>query len=147
MYFAVPERALQDSEPADAGITIFVRDCSVRTVIGVPELERRQPQTLSMDLDIELEVNGAARSDHIADTVDYAAVIAEIRECLAAKSYFLLERLAEFIAARILDEFGARRVTVQVAKVGILEDVGKVGVKITRARAAGGRAPLQATSG
>jgi dihydroneopterin aldolase len=90
-----------------------------------------------MDLDIELDANAAAQSDDIADTIDYAAVVADLRQCLAGKSYFLLERLAEYVAARILERFGARRVTVRVAKIAILEGVGRVGVTITRARRGG----------
>jgi len=110
----------------------------VRTLIGVHEHERRQPQSILMDLDVELDVNPAGETDDLVDTVDYAEVVSNIREWLVGKTFFLLERLAEFVAGRILDEFGARRVSVMVAQVGILEDVGRVGVK-TRGAPAGAR--------
>jgi dihydroneopterin aldolase len=144
LVFAVPELEYREADRAEdplSGITVFIRDLSVQTVIGVPDDERRQPQSLLMDLDIELDANHAAQTDHLADTVDYAAVVDDIRDCLAGKNYFLLERLAEFVAARILDVFGARRVSVQVAKVGILKDVRLVGVKVTRSRAGKRRVP------
>lgn len=135
--FAVPlaRHVLSDvQEDPNSAITILIRDLSVRTVIGVPEDERRQAQPILLDLDIELDANRAAHTDDLGDTVDYAAVVDDLRGCLAGKNYFLLERLAEFVAGRILDEFGARRVRVKAAKVGILEDVGLVGVVITRSR-------------
>jgi len=133
--FAAPQRPVDSAEEAFSGITIFIRDLSVRTLIGVHEHERRQPQSILMDLDVELDVNPAGETDDLVDTVDYAEVVSNIREWLVGKTFFLLERLAEFVAGRILDEFGARRVSVMVAKVGILEDVGRVGVKISRAPA------------
>lgn len=135
--FAVPlaRRGVADAEEdPNSAITIVIRDLSVRTVIGVPDEERCQAQSILLDLDIDLDANRAAHTDHIGDTVDYAAVVDDLRGCLAGKSYFLLERLAEFVAGRILDEFGARRVRVKAAKAGILEGVGLVGVVITRSR-------------
>jgi dihydroneopterin aldolase len=123
-------------EESPTGITIFVRGLSIATVIGVPALERARPQTLLMDLEIELGPSRAGPSDRLADTVDYAAVVEDLRECLAQKRYFLLERLAEFVAERILARYGAVRVGVRIAKVGILKDVGSVGVSLERRRAA-----------
>ncbi len=113
-------------------VTIIIRELAVTTVIGVPEQERREAQTLLMDLDIELFASRAGSTDHIEDTVDYAAVVDLVRTHLAANRYYLLERAAEVVADRILDEFGARRVRVHVSKVGILEGVGRVGVEICR---------------
>ena len=134
VVFSIPHRSTDVHEDAFSGITVLIRDLSVQTVIGVPEDERRRPQSLLMDLDIELDANPAGKTDELVDTVDYAEVVADIRDCLAGKSYFLLERLAEFVAGRILEKFGAREVSVNVAKVGILQGVGRVGVKIRRSR-------------
>ena len=135
IVFAVPHRLAEEAEDALSGITVLIRDLSVQTLIGVPEHERRQPQSILMDLDIELDANPAGETDDLGDTIDYAEVVSDIRECLAGKRYFLLERLAEFVAGRILEKFGARAVSVKVAKVGILQGVGLVGVKIRRSRA------------
>lgn len=122
----------EPAEGAHAGTIVFIRDLSLSTLIGVHEHERRRPRALLMDLDIELHASRAGETDHLADTIDYAAVVDDIRRCLADKSYFLLERLAEFVADRILEEFNAKRVVVQVAKAGVLRDVGLVGVRIER---------------
>lgn len=130
---AEPDGALPGAaEHAQAGTTVFIRDLSVSTLIGVHEHERRGPRSLLMDLDIELHASRAGQTDRLSDTVDYAAVVDDVRRCLADKSYFLLERLAEFVAERILEDFDAKRVVVHVAKAGVLEDVGLVGVRIER---------------
>lgn len=119
---------------ATGAVTVFIRDLRVETLIGVYAAERVATRTLVMDLDIELDACRAADSDDISDTVDYAVVVADVRAELARKDYFLLERLAEFVAGRILARFGARRVAVRVAKPGVIEGVGAVGVSIERFR-------------
>ncbi len=87
-----------------------------------------------MDLDIEVAASRAGESDDLGDTIDYGAVVDDLRECLAGKGYYLLERLAEFVAGRILSKYGAARVRVKVAKIGIVKDVGLVGVDLERFR-------------
>ena len=46
----------------------------------------------------------------------------------------LVEELAAFIAELVMTEFGSPRVRVSVAKLGILKDVGRIGITIERAR-------------
>lgn len=117
-----------------SGFTILIRGMAVSTVIGVPADERAKPQPIVLDLDIEVAASRAGESDELGDTIDYATVVDDLRECLAGKRYFLLERLAEFVAARILSRHGAARVLVRAAKLGILKDVGLVGVSLERFR-------------
>ena len=115
-----------------SGFTILIRDFAVSTVIGVQSPERSTSQAIMMDLDIEIAASRAAETDNLADTIDYAVVVEDLREALAGKRYFLLERLAEYVADRLLSRYRAVRVRVKVAKVGILKDVGLVGVAIER---------------
>jgi dihydroneopterin aldolase len=97
-----------------------------------------------MDLDIDVACH-AGTSDRLRDTVDYGAVVAEIRHGMAGKRYFLLEKASEFVAALILDKFGALRVRVSIAKIGIIDGVGRVGVMLER-RGEGFEAALRAAS-
>ncbi len=131
----LPARALPEAlRPAP--VTIFVRELAVRTVIGVHEHERIAPRTLYVDVDIELRSNPGGRSDDLRDTVDYAAVVDLVRASLEDRRYFLLESASELVAQRILEAFGAARVRVRVAKEGVLEGVGRVGVEVSREAAA-----------
>jgi dihydroneopterin aldolase len=114
-----------------AAYTVFIRDLEVETCIGAFEHERTRSTVLMMDIDIELACH-AGTSDRLGDTVDYAAVVAEIRHGMAGKRYYLLEKASEFVANRILEKFGALRVQVSVAKVGIIDGVGRVGVMVER---------------
>jgi 7,8-dihydroneopterin aldolase/epimerase/oxygenase len=111
---------------------IFLSEIKLDTMIGVDEWERLKPQTVQLDLEIGLPRNRASASDNVADTIDYAAVIARIRATLAEKSYHLAEALAEHIAQLILKEFGAPWTRVTVTKLGLMKSVKRVGVTIIR---------------
>lgn len=129
------EAAAADGE-ASEGTVLVIQDCALRTIIGVHGDERRTSSTLRMDLEVELAPTRAGSTDALADTVDYAAVVSDVRAYVAMQECHLLERLAELVAARLIERFHARRVSLQLLKRGILDEVGAVGVRIQR------RAPL-----
>lgn len=114
--------------------TIFLHGLKAKTLIGVYEWERQQPQILLLDLDIETNFLQAAQSDDVADTIHYAQVAEEIISALAEQSFLLLEALAEYVAQFILTRYQALSVKVKVVKPGILASVAQVGVMIERQR-------------
>lgn len=114
--------------------TIFLHGLKAKTLIGVYEWERQQPQILLLDLDIGTDFLQAAQSDDVADTIHYAQVAEEIISALAEQSFLLLETLAEYVAQFILTRYQALSVKVKVVKPGILASVAQVGVMIERQR-------------
>ena len=76
----------------------------------------------------------AQGSRRIADTVDYAKVVARIGETLAGRHFTLIEKLAEEIAAMILRDFDTPWVRVSIAKLAPLRGVRKLGVVIERGK-------------
>ena len=112
--------------------TIFLEQVKVQTKLGVPEWERMMPQTIILDIEIGYDLSIACRSDAIADTIDYGAVVGRIRETLTENSFKLVEALAEHICRLILKEFGALSVKIKVAKPGILPGLKALGVVIER---------------
>lgn len=114
--------------------TIFLHGLKAKTLIGVYEWERQQPQILVLDLDIGTDFLQAAQSDDVADTIHYAQVAEEIIFALAEQSFLLLEALAEYVAQFILTRYQALSVKVKVVKPGILASVAQVGVMIERQR-------------
>ncbi len=111
---------------------IFLDEIRLDLVIGIYEWERKVPQTLQLDIEIGLPHSRAGQSDEVADTIDYGAVVARIRETSAEKHFNLVEALAEHIAHLILHEFGSPWTKVKVAKLGALRGVKRVGVAIER---------------
>ena len=111
---------------------IFINDLRIATHIGIYPREQALPQTVEISLQIGLSHAQAGRSDHIGDTIDYAAVVDRLHSELSDRHFKLLERLADFIATLLLEEFGAAWVRVSLAKLGIMRNVGRVGVIIER---------------
>ena len=112
--------------------TIFLEQVKVETKLGVPEWERMVAQSVILDIEIGCDLSKACKSDAIADTIDYGAVVSRIRETLAEHSFQLVEALAEHICQLILKEFKAENVKVKVAKPAILPGLKALGVVIIR---------------
>lgn len=113
---------------------IYISELKAEANLGVYEWEKRLPQTVEMNLEFAVPNRKAGASDRIADTIDYAAVTGRIREELAARRFELLEALAEFVAGLLLDDFGSPWCKVDIAKLGMIRDVRRVGVAIERRR-------------
>ena len=112
--------------------TIFLEQVKVQTKLGVPAWERMVAQTIILDIEIGYDLTRAGKSDAIADTIDYGAVVSRIRETLAEHSFQLVEALAEHVAQLILKEFKAENVKVKVTKPAILPRLKALGVTIER---------------
>ena len=112
--------------------TIFLEQVKVETKLGVPEWERMVAQTVILDIEIGYDLARAGKSDAIADTIDYGAVVSRIRETLAEHHFQLVEALAEHVAQLILKEFKAEIVKIKVAKPAILAGLKALGVVIER---------------
>lgn len=112
--------------------TIFLHGVRAKTLIGWYEWERVAPQVVELDLEIGLPSSQASCSDNLVDTIDYDKVVNEVRTSLMEQHFQLLEALAEHIANLIMANFGAPWVRVSVTKLGILHEVGRVGVTIER---------------
>ena len=115
--------------------TIFINELKVKTKLGVPAWERMVAQTIILDIEIGYDLSKAAKSDAIADTIDYGAVVARIHATLIEYSFQLVEALAEHICQLIFKEFGALSVKVKVAKPAILPGLKALGVVIGRSNA------------
>ena len=85
--------------------TIFIHDLRLEARIGVYDWEKAEPQPLLIDLEFETASLLACRTDQIGDTVDYAEVVARLRELSMARHFDLVEALAEAMALLVQREF------------------------------------------
>ena len=98
---------------------ISIVDLGVLYRVGVPDEERVQPQRLLLTVEINFDFSAAARTDLIADTIDYFAVSQRLLSFGEGRSWKLIEKLATEICEMILSEFKPESVTVEVKKFSI----------------------------
>jgi dihydroneopterin aldolase len=117
---------------------IEVRGLRVLGTHGVLAEERVRPQPFEVDLDLEVDLVPAGADDDLADTVDYAEVVARTVAVVGGDvSRELLEAVAADIAGSLLDaDVRVAAVTVGLRKLRppLAADVASVGVRITRRR-------------
>lgn len=103
---------------------------------GVLAEEQSRGQPFEVDLDVEVDLNGAAASDSLDDTVDYGALAEAVERIITTERFALIERLAGRIAEVVLDDGRVLGVTVTVRKlrppVAVMLD--SAGVVVTRRR-------------
>lgn len=115
---------------------IYLSELRTEANLGVYDWEKRLPQIVEINLEFAVPGREAGKSDRIADTIDYASVVERIRHDLLASRFELLEALAEHIADLLLNDFGSPWVRVNIAKIGMIRNVKRVGVTIERGRSA-----------
>jgi len=113
---------------------IFLRDLRIETVIGIYDWERAIRQTVSFDFEFPADIRQAARTDNIADTLDYKSVAKTVIAFVEASHYGLVETLAEEVARLILREFSLPWVKIVLNKPGAVRGSRDVGVMIERSR-------------
>lgn len=82
---------------------------------GRPE-ERSLGQPFQVDLEAELDLSVAGKSDDLENTVNYAHLYKVVKEVMEGRPRNLLESLAEEIAARSLSTFPIDGIKVRVKK-------------------------------
>ena len=83
---------------------LAIKGLSVETIIGINPWERETRQPLIIDLELQVDTQAAARSDKVADTVDYGKLARRLRNLIAQSRFQLIERVAETIAGDVLGQ-------------------------------------------
>jgi 7,8-dihydroneopterin aldolase/epimerase/oxygenase len=111
---------------------IFIRDLPLDTVIGVFEWERAIQQRLYLDVDLAWDITAAAQTDDLAFALDYSAVAAQLQSWAQNYSCQLIERLADYLARRLLAEFNTPKVRLTLYKPGAIPTARTLGVSLER---------------
>lgn len=117
-------------------VTIVIAGLEVFGRHGVFASERELGQRFVVDVELELLSCAGVATDHLADTVDYAALTDEVAAIVAGPPCALLEHLAGRIAARCLAEPMAASVAVTVRKphVALPHTLAHTAVRLRRDR-------------
>lgn len=112
---------------------ISIVDLEVFYRVGEPDAERAQPQRLLLTVGLDADFSAAARSDSIADTIDYFAVTQRLLKFGEGREWKLIEKLAADIADTVLADFKPLSVSVEVKKF-IIPEARHISVSLTRER-------------
>lgn len=123
-----------DGLPPSAPDRIFIRDLTIRCIVGVDEQERREKQDILVHLTLHTDLRQAGRTDALEDTVDYRALKKRILRLAEESRFRLIEALAQSIADECLRDERVEQVEVVVEKPGALRFARTAGVEIVRRR-------------
>ncbi|AET65840.1 dihydroneopterin aldolase [Desulfosporosinus orientis DSM 765] len=107
---------------------IHLRGLEFYAYHGVMPEEQVLGQRFIIDMDLYYDLSKAGSSDSVEDTIHYGEVYQVIKACVTEEKHQLIERLAEVIAQRVLEQFVCKTVRVEVHKPqapvpGIFRDV------------------------
>ena len=111
---------------------IYIRGLQCRCRVGVWDWEKKVDQTLVLDIDCATDIDKAASSDKLQDTLDYKKISDRVIEYAQDNTYDLIETLIERLAEVILGEFDVPWVRIKLDKGGAVKNVKHVGVIIER---------------
>ena len=113
---------------------IILTDLRIDAVIGIWDWEKRNPQTISIDLEMQTDTKKASQLDSIEDALDYKAVSKRVKQFIQASQFNLIETLAENVAKIILEEFDVQWLKLIISKPFAIRDSRNIGVSIERTK-------------
>ena len=96
-------------------VAIEIQGLEVKGFHGVLPEERERGQPFVFDI-LLIAHDAGVRSDQLADTVDYTAVVTCVRKLCEERRFNLIEALAAAVADELLRSFPVSRVRVRVRK-------------------------------
>lgn len=116
---------------------IFIKGLALHAYHGVMAYEAKVGQSFAIDLELEIDLSAAARSDKVMDTVSYDKVVQCASEVFCAQRYRLIETAAGHVADAVLAAFprvDSISVTIHKPHAPIAATFSDVGVTLVRKR-------------
>ena len=111
---------------------VYIRELEVETLIGIYDWEREVKQVVNLDLEMATDIQQAAKSDDIKDTLDYKAVSKRLISFISGSEFLLVEAMAEQVAKIVLEEFNVPWLRLRLSKPGAARGARDVGIIIER---------------
>lgn len=111
---------------------IFIQQLKLPALIGVYDSEKQAAQQVILDIQLNFDIQAAAVSDQLIDTLDYAQLCQQLADRCLQKHTELIETLAEDLAKICLADKRVQSVTLKLGKPHAIAQAESVGVHITR---------------
>ena len=112
----------------------FIKDLVARGIIGINDWEREKPQEILINITVFSDTRAAAKSDDLADCIDYRTLAKKAQAHAETAARFTVEALANDIADICLEQKGVEKTIVRVEKPGAVRFSKSVGVEIERTK-------------
>jgi dihydroneopterin aldolase len=113
---------------------IFIRGLEIECIIGFIDWERRVKQKVVLDIELPIDCAHTAKTDAVADTLDYQLVVDQVTALVVDSEFMLVETMAQKVAELVLKNFSVAWVKVAVNKPGAIRGLRDVGVALERYR-------------
>lgn len=116
---------------------IFIKGLALHAYHGVMPHEAKVGQTFTIDLELDIDLSDAVRSDKVGDTVSYDQVATCASEAFGAQRFRLIEAAAGRVADAVLARFPrvhSVAVTIHKPHAPIAATFSDVGVTLVRSR-------------
>ncbi len=128
------ERCLTASDPAPLYV-VTVRGLVLMASIGITRHEREQKQRVRVSVDLTARPAASVPGEDRRRIINYAKIVAAIRQIAAAGHIDLCEGFAERICNACLADNKVERVRVWVEKLDVIPEAEGVGAILERTRA------------
>ena len=111
---------------------VYIRDLRIETIIGIYDWEREVKQTVSLDLEMAHDIRKAGETDDIQYALNYKSIAKRLIVFIEQSEFLLVERMAEEVAAIVMNEFSVPWLRLRVSKPGALRGSKDVGILLER---------------
>jgi len=111
--------------------TLFIKNLTVRCIIGVNRVEREHEQEIRMQLFLWTDIAKASRSDNVEDALDYSTIYKEVVQRVEHSKFYLIESLAYEVATICLQHPLTLKAKVVIEKIGALKSAESAGIELT----------------
>lgn len=112
---------------------IRIKNLRLRCIIGVNDWERKRKQDVVLNVRLHIQP-GNVNLDELGETVDYSALCNRLVAEVESSTFYLLERMAEYLVSILLEDARVLRATVEIDKPGALPYADSVSVALERER-------------
>ena len=111
---------------------IKIKNLRLRTIIGIFDWEKEIKQDVLINAEIEIKNESSTQTDKIEETLDYKKLKKDIILEVESREFNLIEKLADVVLSRILDDARVSYAKVEVDKPGALRHADSVSVTLER---------------
>lgn len=115
-------------------VTITIKDLKLAVIIGTNAWERKQRQSILLNIWLSYNAQQAIRTDRLSQAIDYKTLKKQIIAFIKKSRYRLLERLTHEVLNLILQNPKVISATVRIDKPQALRFAKSVSVEISRCK-------------